>query len=432
MDVSVENTSTLGRRLKISVPDATVKAQIQAKMAKLGREVSIKGFRPGKVPAQILQKRFGESIRLEVIEDLIRKSIGEAVQNNALQPAGVPKIEEIKNKSGENLEFVAAFEVFPQIVLGEMAQITIDRKVVNITDADVQKMITKLQDQFANWNDVDRAVAANDKISVDFARLLKEDQAKREEQKNVQMVVGVEGVLPGLSEALIGKNNGDSIEVDLRYPEAWPEGQSAGKEVKLWVTVHGIQEKQLLTEDELAEKLGTDKTDKTQFFAKIREGMEKELESVLRDELKEKVLEQLLEKNAVEIPHSLIEQEQEAIRHDEEARMKRSGQAGPRLSSEEAATEAKQRVQLGLLLNEVINKYHLKVTSDQIRQEIGKIASQFSQSTEIAEMYYRNKDLLHKVERKILLEEAVDAILKEVKVNETTVPFDEVMQSESP
>lgn len=428
MEVSVENTSTLGRRLKVSVPDATVNEQIKAKMSKLSREVRLKGFRPGKVPTQVLQQKFGPAVRSEVIEDIIRKTLPKVCKEKSLQPAGVPRIEALRHDAGQDLEFTATFEVYPEITLADLSDITITKNAVEITDEDVQKMVSKLQDQMANWNSVERAVQNDDKLTVDFARLLKEANAKREEQKYVQMTIGSEGVLPGLNEGLIGKVVGDEVQLELRYPEDWADAAVAGKEVTLWVTVKDIQEKELLTEEALCEKLHLETQDKAALYAKVRERMQEELDLSLKDEVKEQVLEKLLEKNPIEIPQALMDQEKEAMRREMSQSHRREIPIEA-VQTEEANTSAKRRVELGLLLNEVIKKYELKADVQRVRAEIAKIAGRFSSTPESLDAYYKNNDLRYSIERMILLEQAVEALLGTMKTQEKKATFDAVMNS---
>ncbi len=432
MEVSVENTSTLGRKLKVSVPNATFTEQIKIKMAKLAREAHLKGFRRGKVPANVLQQKFGESIKLEVVNDLIRQALGDAVQANQLQPAGTPKIEEINiqeiNKDpAKNLEFVASFEVYPQITLADFSDVEIEKRTVEITDKDVAAMVTKLQDQLANWKPVDRAAKNDDRLTVDFARLMKEEGSTREEQQNVQMVIGADGVLPGLNEALIGKTKGEEVQVELRYPDNWADKPAAGKEVTLWITLHEVAEKELLSIQELTKKLVMEADDTSKLNEKVRERMLSELEKALQDELKEEVLEKLLEKNPIELPHALIEQEKEAI-YRELIRTRRNAKIPKEvINTPEVENSARKRVELGLLLNEVIKQHNLKAEGPRVRAEVEKIASKFAKPAEIVEAYYGSNDLLYSVERLVLLEQAVDAILRDAKVTEKKATFDEVM-----
>lgn len=425
MEVSVENTSTLGRKIKVSVPDEAVTAQIKAKMAKLAKNAHIKGFRKGKIPPRVLEQKFGDSVRLEVVNELIRETLGDALKQKELQLAGMPRIDEVKNQVGKDLEYVASCEVYPQIVLADCSDIEIEKRIVDITESDVLNMIEKLKDQLAHWLPVERTIHSGDKLNVDFARLLKESSAKREEQKNVSMIVGAEGVLPGLSEALLSKQKGETIEIELSYPVDWADLPAAGKEVTLWVTVNEITEKQVLSEEELAKRFGIE-NDSEALQKIIRNRMQEELNQVLQDELKETVLEKLLEKNPIEIPQSLVEQEKEAIRR-EVSRQRRTNVQKEELHTKEVELQAIRRVELGLLLNEVIHNYDLKADGLRVRSEIEKISAKFPKPTEIVEAYYGNKELLNGIERMVLLEQAVAALLKDIKVTEKSASFDEVM-----
>lgn len=426
MEVSVENTSTLGRRIKVSVPDATIKELVKTKMAKLAREVRLKGFRPGKVPVHVLQQKFGSSVRSEVIKEQIEQSFRQVFQKDELQPAGMPKIEEIQDDADRDLEFVATFEVFPQITLADFSQANIEKRVVEITDADVEKMVVKLSNQLANWNSVDRKIKQDDKLVVDFDRVVKEKNVQPENQKNVEMIVGAEGVLPGLSEALYGKSKGEVVNAALRYPDDWADKDVAGKEVELTVTVHDILERSPLTEDELIEKLGVEGQDKALLREKVRERMQEELDSVLKDEVKESVLEKLLEFNPIELPKALIEQEKEAIRR-EMTRGKNVQLPNGALDSEEMETSAKRRVELGLLLNEVIKANNLKSDGQRVRNAIEKMAMRFPNSKQIVEAYYRNNELLNGIERMVLLEQAVETLLAQTTVHEKKATFENIM-----
>jgi len=421
MDVSVENTSTLGRRLKISVPDATIEDKIKVKMAKLGKSAHLKGFRRGKVPKKVLEREFGASVRYEVIEDVIRQSLGEAVQKNALQPAGVPTIEAIKNESGEPLEFTAAFEIFPEITLQDISALTVEKKVVTITDTDVTDTIERLRDQFSDWETKEGPIQSGDRITVDFSRLLKEVGAEKETQNNVKMVVGSKGVLPGLTEALLARGVGDTVEGEFQYPETWPEEAVKGKAVTLWITIHTIEEKNPLTQEALVNKLGATELSEEDFLARVRENMEKELAVALRDELRETVLDKLLTQNIFDVPNSLVLKEADAIRQEAKANRLEPG------SEDEIAVEAKQRVHLGLLLNEIVQKYDLKATTEQMHAEIRELMSQFPDPSKVAPMLLKNREFLSRIERKILLDASVDTILKEAKVTEKTVTYAEMI-----
>lgn len=422
MEVLVENTSTLGRRLKVSVPHATVQEQIKNKITRLAKEVRLKGYSPGRqIPHSVIQNRFGKSIRAEVINDLIHESLTGFIKEKQLQPAGSPQIEEIKDESGESLQFTASFEIYPEIKLADISDVEIEKRKVDVKDEDVKNMVEKLQDQLANWDEVNRTVQNGDKLTVDFARLLNEQGAKREEQPNVQMVVGDKGVLPGLTEALIGKQKGEQIEINIRYPDDWSDQRVAGKEGTLWVTIHQITEKKALSTDELIKKLNLEEPTLEKLHENVRQRMTEEVEAALQEELKEKILEKLIEKNPLELPQALINQEKAAINR-EAAR-----QGSEALDPEEIDFQAKRRVELGLLLNEVIQKHNIRPDLQRVRAQIEKIVGRFGKSAELTDAYMANKDLRQGVERMVLLDQAVEVLSQEVKLVEKTVSFNEVM-----
>lgn len=430
MEVSVENTSTLGRKIKVSVPDAVVREQFKQRISKFAKEAHLKGFRPGKVPSQVIEKRFGESLRMEMIEELIRQSLTDVFEEKALQVAGSPRIEEIKNESGKDLEFTAVLEVYPEISLADFKDLEIEKRQVTILDEDVNKMIEKLKDNFGEWELVARDIGLNDKVRVDFSRLLKIEEASKEEQNGVEILVKEEGSLPGLVDALLGKKAGDQFELDITYPSDWSELGVAGKSATLSITIHEVFAKKLLTEEALADKLGVTENEDETLFALVKGRMQAELDSTLREEIKEKVLEVLLEKNPIELPQALIDQEKEAIRRE----LSRQGKVNlPKEAMEqpEVESQARRRVELGLLLNEVIKKHQVKAEPALIMQEINKIADRFpGQREQVINVYRQNKDLLHTVERMVLLDRAVDVMLEEMKPKEITVSFDQVMNPE--
>lgn len=337
MDVSVENTSSLGRRIKVKVPDAVVKAQIREKIAKLSRDVKLKGFRPGKVPLKVVEEKFGPSVRIEVIQNLVQSSLDEAVKKNEMTIAGRPSIEELDAESDQNLEFVATFEVYPQITLNSFSELSIEKRTAEITDQDVEKMQAKLQKQFA------------------------------------------------------------------------PEGET-------------------LTPEALAEKLHLEGGEE-KLKSEIRARLQQEADGQLREEIKEKVLEQLLENNPFELPNSLIAQEKEAI-HREMARQPQPPVEDAEEAEKEIDEAARKRVELGLLLNEVIKKYSLRPDMKKVQEQVLKLAFSYAKPAEVIEAYQKNSQLRFSIERMVLLEQAVDAILGEMKVTEVMVAFDEVMKQE--
>lgn len=428
MEVSVENMSSLGRRLKVSVPESQVNDQCKSKMAELAKQVRIKGFRPGKVPANILQQRFGRSVRAEVIGEVIEKSLTDALKNNELRPAGTPKIEDIKDEDGQPLEYVAEFEVYPEIELAPLAEVEIEKKVVEISDADIQDTMDKMADNLAHWHSVERPAKEGDKLDVDLERLSVEgiDEEKPQSYKHVDFVLDTKKSLPGLVQELIGKEAKFEGTFEVPYPEEWHDKKLAGKHAQFKVTIHGVNEKHAMTQEQLAEHFDLEKDDIDGLKAKVKERMEKEAEKVLREDIKERVLEVLLDKNQIEKPQSLIDQERAALLREMEHKQK-GGMLDEDLSEDDIKELTEKRVVLGLLVNEVIAKHQIKVNNQRVREVIAEQAANFPDPKTFISYYYNNKELLQGVERIVLLDQAVDTLLGEMKVKDKPVSFDEVM-----
>lgn len=424
MSVSVENTSHLGRRLNAKIPNQELQNLLKERMVKLSKEVRLKGFRPGKVPINVIQKQFGPSVRQEVISELIEKTLKDALTENDFRIAGRPVIDSIQDEKEQDLSFSATFEVFPEINLSDLSEVEIERKVVEVTEADIDKMVDKLSKNLGQWNSVDKAGANGDRLKVDFKRQLEEQD--EETQDGVTLEIGHDSVLPGLSEKLVGAKKGDTIETEVTYPEHWGEEKAKGKKANLTVIVNDVTENQPLDVEALAEKLGMKDKDSAKLREKIKERMQDEVKRTLNQAIQEDVLEILLEKNEFELPQTLIDQEIKAI--DEEH--KRQSQQQPNLQpmpEDERQSSAEKRVKLGLIINEIIGKYKIKVDGKLLRKEVEYLAQEFGNPEEIVNLYFSNQQLLSGVERVVLLQQSIDALLKDMKTKEKSVTFDEVM-----
>jgi len=425
MSVSVENTSNLGRRLKANIPNAELQDLLKTRMLKLSKEVRLKGFRPGKVPMQVIQKQFGPSVRQEVISELIENTLKDALGKEDIKLAGRPVIDEIQDKSEHDLEFSASFEVFPEINLVDLQEIEITQKTVDVTESDIEKMVEKLCKNMGTWSKVNKEAVLGNRLTVDFVRKLSDKD--EETQENVVLELGHDSVLPGLTEALLGAKVDETVETEVTYPEYWGEEDVKGKQAKLKVTIKSNEENQPLSTVELSEKLGLKDAEESKLHEKIKERMEDEVKRTLNHEIQEEVLEILLDKNEFELPQTLIEQELKAI-DDEANRKQQNNQPHESMTDEEKNDSAVKRVKLGLLINEIISKYKIKVDGKLLRKEVEHLAHQFGGNPEeIINLYFSNQQLLSSVERVVLLQQSIEALLKDMKTTQKSVTFDEIM-----
>lgn len=425
MSVSVENTSALGRKIEATIPNQQLQTLLNNKITKLSKEVKLKGFRPGKVPPQVIQKQFGPSVRQEVIAELIEETLRNTLEKNELQPAGQPVVESINDKDQEDLRFTVSFEIFPVIELADLSQKEIKRKVAEISEDEVDQMQQKLCKNLGDWVAVDRAAQEGDRVKINFVRTL-EGQDAEDSKTDVVVELGGELTLPGLSDQIIGHKSGEQVDADIHYPQTWGESLAAGKKAVLQITIQEIQENQPLSPETLAERLGLKEKTREALLEKIKERMLEEANRKLFQEFQESVLELLLENNHFELPASLIEQEKQAI-YKEQERNKKSGRPQSPVDENEVNDTALKRVKLGLLINEVIKKFNLKADGKLLRKEVEYIAQEFPNPEEIVNIYFSNKQLLSGVERVVLLQQSVEALRQHLNVVDEAVTFDEVM-----
>ncbi len=426
MQVTVENTGSLGRTLKVSLPKITFDNKRKQQMQKVAATANLKGFRKGHVPDSVLEKRFGQSIDAEVTNELVRESLADALAQEKLQPVAMPKVKELKVEQG--LEYTAEFEIFPKISEVVTGSISVEKKIVKVQDSDISKMLDKLREQNATYTLVARAAQDGDRITADYERLILDDiDAKVERQTDSHLFLGKEGTLPELNQGLLGKEQGFKGEFEFTYPETYGDKKAAGKKVRLTVTIKEVAEKNAATDEALCKTFAVNDMDelKKQLFDR----MTREAEYSVFNEVKETVLEQLLSYNKVELPNSLVEMELKSIlrskSQDNNAKIVLDD------ASEEVRKEASDKVALGLLVNELINKYEVKASAELVRAEVERRAMFFPDPNYLINAYYANEKLLQSVENAVLVDEVVRNVLTEAKVIEKEINFDDILEKQA-
>ena len=424
MEVSVENTSPLGRRLKVSLPDANLANLVNGRLKKLSKEVRLKGFRQGAVPHQVMQKRFGKSVHSEILSEVIQDSFSKALEQHQLNPTAMPKIDNIhEDEDGVKLEFTAEFDVFPEIQLTDFSEFEVEKPVVDLSEEDINKTIDKICKQMGHWHTVERSAEKGDKLTVDLTYRVEDNDST--EHKDFELQLDEKAVLPELQNGLVGKNIDEAFEIKTHYPESWPENTMAGKAVEFSGTVKSISEQHAAKVENLYERFELEGEDKaSQLSLKIKDELAKQVNEIQKGLIKERILELLTEKNSIELPDSLIQQEKQAMLKEQQSSKRNLAHSQ---TDDEVKEQAERRVMLGLLINEVVQKFDIKVDGQRVKAEIEKIAAQYGQSEEIIKAYYKNDRLLQQIERQVLLDQAVDAMLENAKVVEKSMSFDELM-----
>lgn len=429
MQVSLEASSGLERRLKVGVPATRVDSAVETRLADAARRVRIDGFRPGKVPMGEVRRRYGAAIRQEVISDVMRESFVEAVQQQKLNPAGNPSIEPVSLEPGKDIEFVAVFEVYPEIVVGSMAGMAVEKSTGEVTDADVEEMIRTLRRQRATPAEVARAAATDDVLEVDFTGTRDGEEFKGGSATGARIQIGAGRMIPGFEEGLIGATAGDERTLDLRFPADYGNEELKGQAVTFKVSVKKVFEQ---VQPELGAAFFEDfgiKTDTVdRFRIEVRKNMERELRAALRNKVKAQVMENLVKAVSVELPKALVSQEIARLRQN---MMQQFGgaQIDPSMLPDELFSEqARKSVSLGLIVGEIVRKQGIRVDGDRVRKQVEEVAESYETPKDVVNWYYANPDQLRQIEMAVLEEQVVEFLLKDAAITEKPVSYQDAVR----
>lgn len=429
MQVSVENISDLERRLTIQLPKEDIDLKIAERIKELSRTQKLDGFRPGKVPLAVISKRFGPAVRHEVINDLMRTKLFEAITQEQLNVAGYPKIESIKDEPNEPVDFVASLEIFPTIKLHELNELSVEKMSATIDDKDVQHSIEKLRTQHSEWNPVERAATDGDRLVIDYKGIMDDKPFAGGEDKNVPITIGAGRMIPGFEEGLKGAKPGDNLTLHLKFPEKYHAEKLAGQAVDFEIVVHTVSEPHLPEIDvAFCERLGI-KGGVSELQEETKKTLVKGLDHRIKNNLKSQIMDKLLTLHSFPVPNSLVAQESERLRDEFLQQLQQHGQAGqkPNLPLDLFKDRAQKRAALGLLLRELINHHQLKADPARVRTLIEDIASSYDHPQQVVSWFYHNKERMAEIESLALEEQVVDLVMQHAKVIEKPATFDEIM-----
>lgn len=433
MQVSVETTSPIERVLTISVPAARIDDKVNAEVAKTAKTVRIDGFRKGKVPVSVVKKRFGQSIRMEALEQVMRDAYVEAIQAESINPAGMPAIEPKNIAEGADLEFVAKVEVYPTIELADASNIEVTRVVSEVTEADVDTMLETLRKQNAEWAAVEREAQDGDQVTLDFVGFLGDEAFEGGAAEGHKLVLGSNSMIPGFEEGIVGIKAGEERTISVTFPESYQAEHLAGKEATFKITAHEVAE-QVLPElnDEFAGKFGLENADLAGLRAEVQKNMERELSQAVKAKLKNSLFDQLLALNPVEVPAALVDQEVDGLRQQAARQFgNMQGFDASQLPAELFQDEAKKRAALGLLISEVIQKNELTVEDERVRAFLEDMAQAYQEPQQVVEFYLNNKEQLAQVQSAVLEEQVVDKLLESAKITEVTLGYEDAIKPEA-
>ncbi|OOZ40835.1 trigger factor [Solemya pervernicosa gill symbiont] len=432
MQVSVETTEGLERRMTIEVPAEEIEQAIESRLESMKGQVKVAGFRPGKVPLKVVKRQYGDQVRAEIVEEAIRNALSNAVNQENLRPAGSPLIEPKPLEAGKALEFSATFEIYPEFELAALEGAKIEKPVVEIRVEDLEQMLNKLRDQKAEWNDVEREAQNGDRVMIDFVGAIDGEEFPGGTGQQVAVVLGANSMIPGFEDGLIGSKAGEEHSLDLTFPEEYGAKELAGKDVNFKVTVTTVAESFLPElDDAFAVDFGVADGGIETLRNEVRANMDRELEQAVKGSVKEQVMELLLSKNEFDVPKALVDQEIGNLMQQSGLQMPPEMQKDPEPVRALFEEQAKKRVKLSLILANVANRNEIKVDPDRVRETVDKVSQTYDNPEEFVKWYYSNREALAHVESLVLEEQIVDWAVEQLEVSEVAKSFEEVMASKT-
>ncbi|MFT5995792.1 MAG: trigger factor [Glaciecola sp.] len=434
MQVSVETTQGLERRLTITVPAESVDTAVKSRLQQLAKSQRINGFRPGKVPASVIKKRFGSAVRQEVSGDVMQQHFYQAIMQEKINPAGMPNFELTKDINGEDLEFVAVFEVYPEVTVNGLDKLEIEKTVVDIADKDLAEMMKTLQQQHATFKECKRKAKKGDKLTISFVGSIDGEEFDGGKADDFPLELGKSQMIPGFEEPLIGAKTGDEVVAEVTFPEDYHAEALKGKAASFVITVMKVEGLNLpKIDDEFATLFGVTEGGVDALEAEVKKNMQRELDQTLKTSVKESVIDALLADNNVDVPKALLDQEIETLREQAKQRFEQQGkgQSLPELPADMFTDNAKRRVSVGLLIGQIIKENEVEVDQARVDALIETTASAYEDPAEVVEYYKNNQELLKQIQNLALEEQAIDTILEKAKVKEVKKSFDEVMNKKA-
>jgi trigger factor len=421
MQVSVEAGEGLERRMTVELPAEQIEEAVTQRLKQIGKSAKIDGFRPGKVPMNMLRRRYGGQVLQEVYGQMIESSYQEAVQQQHLHPAGMPKIEPKVTEGANVFSYIATLEVMPEITLAKLEG-TLKRPQAEVTDQDVEEMLDKLRKQRATWNAVDRSAVEGDQVKISFQGLMEGEAFEGGSAQDVPLVLGSKRMIEGFEAGLVGIIKEEKRTLELKFPEDYRVEELAGKPVTFEVEVSEVAE-QVLPEvnDAFAKEFGTyEGVEKLR--SDIRQNMQREMKQRIWTKLKNQAMDLLYNSNQITIPSALLKEEIDALRMQTRSQLQ-AGSGSIELPDNLFEEQAKRRVTLGLVIGEIIKQHQIELDRERVRSTIEEFAASYEDSDEVIKHYLANRNQMAAIENVVLEDQVVDWVLAQVEVSDEQSSF---------
>ena len=428
MQVSVESIGNLERRVILSLPAGDVDAQVGSRLREIAQNVRIKGFRPGKVPAKVVEQRYGGQVRAEIVDGLLREGLGKAVTENALKVVGAPQMTPGDDAADGELKFIASVELAPEFGELDLAKLEITRHVAEVADADVERMLENLRQQRGSWTKVTRAAKAGDLVNLETSSVVDGARMPAEGVERTSTVLGSASIYPEVESAIVGMQPGEEKTLDVTLPADWHAAQFAGKTITSTFKLLDVAELVLPEVDAaFIRSFGVKSGELDQFKAEIRANLERELKGALMNRLRREVGEQLVAAYShVELPPRIVQDEANMLLANAAEQARRQGQqltAGPEAFQE----AARKRVLVALLVAEVARRNELRLEPERLNETMRLIASTYEQPQQVIDLYRNDPQLMQGLQNRVMEEQVTDWIAERAQHTEKTLTFQEAI-----
>ena len=435
MQVTLETTSGLERKMRVIIPADQLKTGIEARLEEVKRKVRINGFRPGKIPLREVKRRFGEGILREVSSEIMQDSLNQAYVQESVTPVGMPQIEDVVLAEGQDLEYTAIFEILPNIQPNDFSLINVEKPIVQVSDQDIDQMVEQLRQQRVEYTEVDRTAKVDDRVNIDYEGFVNGKPLDGENlsgSQNLDIVVGSNSMIPGFEDNLIGCQAGEHKDIELQFPENYHNEAIASQPVDFKVDINSVSEPELPElDDEFFKLFGITEGGNTAFRDEVRKNMNRELEGAVQRRIKSQVVDGLLASNELEIPRSLVAAETERMRHEAMHMLGRHNHDetdSPGLPAEMFLEAAVNRIKSGLIFNAIVENLSVQADKNRVRAAIMEIARTYEDPQEVVSYYYSNEEQLKEVENRVVEDQIIDHILEEANVSEILMSYEEAVK----
>ena len=433
MQVSVETTNGLERKITVVIEEERLSSVIDGRLQDMTKTVKVKGFRPGKVPLKIVKQQYAEQVRQEVVGDVLQSTLYEAIGQEKLNPAGQPRVDSIKSDPGQGMEYTALFEIYPEVKLGDLSKETIEKPTSEVTDADVAEMLETVRGQHKEWLEVDRAAKDGDQLNINFKGMIDGEVFPGGEANDMPIELGSGRMIKGFEEGLIGSKAGDDVTLNVTFPDDYHAKELAGKPAQFDTHVNKVEESKLPElDDDFAKKLGIKDASVENMHKEIKSSMQLELDSRLNTKTKTAVMDALINAHDFDVPTAMVNEESEAIKKNMLENLKQQGMQdnGMQIEASMFADQAVRRVKLGLIMSEIVKSEKIEADEDRVKKKIEEIAAPYEQPQQVVDYYNSDPQRLAEIKALVTEEQVVDWAMEKSNVVDKSLSFKEIMESD--